>query len=173
LERVRLQRLGPQPPGRNDPCHCGSGKKYKRCHLDADQQAQREAEESLAETLPLLREKQARAAEYDRRLREEYGIFVNYVSPIHWQGRTVWALGSRLYLDGPPNETFHEFILRVLRGTFGQAWADEQSELPEDERHFIFICNERLATWQRRTSIPRGGHRRASTRPNRTAACST
>lgn len=24
-------------PGRNDPCHCGSGKKYKRCHLDADE----------------------------------------------------------------------------------------------------------------------------------------
>ncbi|MCB1127975.1 MAG: SEC-C domain-containing protein [Verrucomicrobiae bacterium] len=23
--------------GRNDPCHCGSGKKYKKCHLQADQ----------------------------------------------------------------------------------------------------------------------------------------
>jgi SEC-C motif len=23
-------------PGRNDPCWCGSGKKYKRCHIDAD-----------------------------------------------------------------------------------------------------------------------------------------
>jgi hypothetical protein len=23
-------------PGRNDPCWCGSGKKYKKCHLDAD-----------------------------------------------------------------------------------------------------------------------------------------
>ncbi len=22
--------------GRNDPCWCGSGKKYKRCHLEAD-----------------------------------------------------------------------------------------------------------------------------------------
>src|SRR2546425_3574762 len=26
-------------PGRNDPCHCGSGKKYKKCHLDADQRS--------------------------------------------------------------------------------------------------------------------------------------
>jgi hypothetical protein len=25
-------------PGRNDPCWCGSGRKYKKCHLDADQQ---------------------------------------------------------------------------------------------------------------------------------------
>ena len=27
-------------PGRNDPCPCGSGKKYKRCCLEKDQQAE-------------------------------------------------------------------------------------------------------------------------------------
>jgi preprotein translocase subunit SecA len=26
--------------GRNDPCWCGSGKKYKNCHLRADEDAQ-------------------------------------------------------------------------------------------------------------------------------------
>jgi methionyl aminopeptidase len=26
-------------PGRNDPCWCGSGQKYKKCHLDADGEA--------------------------------------------------------------------------------------------------------------------------------------
>ncbi len=26
-------------PGRNDPCWCGSGKKYKHCHMKADQAA--------------------------------------------------------------------------------------------------------------------------------------
>jgi methionyl aminopeptidase len=29
--------------GRNDPCHCGSGKKYKHCHWSADQAAPRAA----------------------------------------------------------------------------------------------------------------------------------
>jgi hypothetical protein len=29
--------------GRNDPCHCGSGRKYKQCHLAADEAAQRDA----------------------------------------------------------------------------------------------------------------------------------
>lgn len=28
-----------QRPGRNDPCWCGSGVKYKKCHLDADRDA--------------------------------------------------------------------------------------------------------------------------------------
>jgi hypothetical protein len=26
------------PPGRNQPCWCGSGHKYKHCHLAADQE---------------------------------------------------------------------------------------------------------------------------------------
>jgi uncharacterized protein YecA (UPF0149 family) len=30
--------LPPQPlPRRNDPCWCGSRKKYKKCHLEEDQ----------------------------------------------------------------------------------------------------------------------------------------
>ena len=38
--------LPPEPvlrrptPGRNDPCWCGSGKKYKKCHLDSDETPQ-------------------------------------------------------------------------------------------------------------------------------------
>jgi methionyl aminopeptidase len=27
-------------PGRNDPCWCGSGQKYKKCHLDADRRGE-------------------------------------------------------------------------------------------------------------------------------------
>ena len=29
--------------GRNDPCHCGSGRKYKQCHLGKDEEAERSA----------------------------------------------------------------------------------------------------------------------------------
>jgi tetratricopeptide (TPR) repeat protein len=29
-------------PGRNDPCHCGSGKKYKKCCLPKEEAAERE-----------------------------------------------------------------------------------------------------------------------------------
>ncbi len=29
-------------PGRNDPCHCGSGRKYKNCHWNEDREANRE-----------------------------------------------------------------------------------------------------------------------------------
>jgi hypothetical protein len=38
--------------GRNDPCHCGSGKKYKACHLEQDEAATREAREKEAAARP-------------------------------------------------------------------------------------------------------------------------
>src|SRR5260370_8475235 len=40
--------------GRNDPCHCGSGKKYKRCCLQKDQ---------IAESAALAQAAAAKAAE--------------------------------------------------------------------------------------------------------------
>ncbi len=38
--------------GRNDPCHCGSGKKYKQCHLAADEAKAREARAKAAAESP-------------------------------------------------------------------------------------------------------------------------
>lgn len=36
--------------GRNDPCHCGSGKKYKKCHLQKDEEKERVALAKQAKT---------------------------------------------------------------------------------------------------------------------------
>jgi hypothetical protein len=35
--------------GRNDPCHCGSGKKYKQCHLAEDEAKARTERAKAAE----------------------------------------------------------------------------------------------------------------------------
>lgn len=35
-------------PGRNDPCHCGSGRKYKQCCLEKDEAAARAARAKAA-----------------------------------------------------------------------------------------------------------------------------
>jgi hypothetical protein len=129
--------------GRNDPCWCGSGTKYKRCHLDSD----RDAARLLQEIGPEVREMMERIESVPRRLRDEYGVYINYVHPAHWQGRKVWAIGTRLCLDRPPNETFHEFILNVLRGTLGEEWRAAQAELPEEERHFVMRCFDEYARW--------------------------
>ena len=43
---VVQQRRVEKAVGRNEPCPCGSGKKYKNCHLRADEEAQASGVES-------------------------------------------------------------------------------------------------------------------------------
>jgi hypothetical protein len=61
-------------PGRNDPCHCGSGQKYKKCHLATDNAA-RSAE--LAAAAAAAAEAQAKAdaaaAEAEEKAKAEDG----------------------------------------------------------------------------------------------------
>ncbi len=57
--------------GRNDPCHCGSGQKYKKCHLPADDAA-KSAE--LAAAAAVAAEAQAKAdAEAEAEKNDEEG----------------------------------------------------------------------------------------------------
>jgi hypothetical protein len=42
----------PNSLGRNDPCHCGSGKKYKQCCLGKDEAAARETRAKAAAEAP-------------------------------------------------------------------------------------------------------------------------
>src|SRR6266704_3094259 len=77
--------------GRNDPCHCGSGKKYKKCHLDADQRSRvaihqpRPASESppasmAVENLPkLLQQLSTQGSAQDRK---EFGEWLSKAEPI-------------------------------------------------------------------------------------------
>jgi tetratricopeptide (TPR) repeat protein len=53
-------------PGRNDPCPCGSGNKYKRCCLAKDQAAQREG---LAEAQTRREQRAAERHRHERELR--------------------------------------------------------------------------------------------------------
>lgn len=49
---------GPVPPvGRNEPCPCGSGKKYKKCHLRADSPPRRAPVHDLDGRVPRGRER--------------------------------------------------------------------------------------------------------------------
>jgi hypothetical protein len=85
-------------PGRNDPCHCGSGKKYKHCHLALDEEARRagaatnhretratqSAAESLDETVRTLQDLQvtggAKKREEAERLLARATLLKSYLS---------------------------------------------------------------------------------------------
>ena len=65
-------------PGRNEPCYCGSGKKYKQCHMREDQEeeqerrAQADAARFLRLDIPGFARDDRFVADFDRAL------------PIYW-----------------------------------------------------------------------------------------
>ncbi len=53
--------MGNRSLGRNDPCHCGSGRKYKQCCLAKDEAAEREARAKAVEEAPSAASEPAQA----------------------------------------------------------------------------------------------------------------
>ena len=109
--------------GRNEACPCGSGKKYKKCHLDAPKVPPPEfVREMMLDT--------------QRRIeREKFSGPPSMKFPLgpDQVGRIIWnALHIR-----PKTETFHEFIINVLKWTVGPAWYEEQVGLSPEKRHVI------------------------------------
>lgn len=83
----------------------------------------------------------------EHELMRSRGIHVNYVKPITFQGKKVFALGNRVYTNVDENETFHTFLINILKTELGQDWLSAQSGLPREERHFIAICLEKIGEW--------------------------
>jgi len=72
-ERAEAARARVASTGRNDPCFCGSGKKYKKCHLAGDEAAALapprapDPDEMLAEGWRLFEQRRPAAAEKEFR----------------------------------------------------------------------------------------------------------
>lgn len=65
-------------PGRNDPCYCGSGEKYKKCHMKIDQQKEQEGRK-LKEAGQFLRTDLARFSQDER-----FAAAFAAALPIYW-----------------------------------------------------------------------------------------
>ncbi|MCR4314631.1 MAG: hypothetical protein NUV84_05300 [Candidatus Uhrbacteria bacterium] len=126
--------------GRNEPCPCGAKKpdgssvKFKRCHLNKPINV---IPPGLIEAYEKMKEAQTKQKSYLNSL----GIYIDFVKPIEFKGKKVWALGNRVYASHSPHQTFHEFIVFiVLRHEFGEDWFRTEFQKPEAEMHFIAKC---------------------------------
>ncbi len=122
--------------GRNDPCPCGSMKKYKKCCLRRERL---DVPERIAppagpppELIRQLQERDAAVREWTRR----YGHVRPCISA-DFQGHKFLAAGSRLYWsnDGKPWIFVPDFLLAYIPGVFGKEWGDAELAKPEPERH--------------------------------------
>jgi hypothetical protein len=129
--------------GRNDPCPFGSGRKYKKCCLDKNSMEQK----TMPKEALIALKKHSEKHEYLKRI----GIYINYVTPLVFKGKKFWAIGSRLYYNRPPNETFHEFIIDILRITLEKEWWEEN--IQATEKHFIVESFLKYCEWQKNTTL--------------------
>ena len=143
--------------GRNQPCPCGSGIKYKKCHLLKGGFPFGTPQVKKIELTPEIEKikKEMETQQIERRKKlAKYGVFIDFVTPMPFKGKKVWALGSKIYPYQQESETFHEFIIHVLRWELGREWWEEQKALPKEKQHFVFKCFIKHYEWQQKNQVP-------------------
>jgi hypothetical protein len=133
--------------GRNDPCPCGSGRKFKKCCLDATPQGTTAMPPEVAE------EARRRLAAHEMRRRDHLAMHGRIREPVHadFQGRKIVAVGSTLMFSRPerPWKTFHDFLIDYARSHLGKGWAESEQRLPPSERHPLYRMHTGLVEFLR------------------------
>ncbi|RMG90604.1 MAG: hypothetical protein D6706_19205 [Chloroflexi bacterium] len=144
LKTRDVDKMTMQKPGRNDPCYCGSGKKYKQCHLQADQQAEQERR-AWAEAARYLRRDLLKFAR-DERFAEAFAQAL----PVYWNG--LYDMETADEMSMPESFRFIDWFLFDY--------------VPENGRRLIEVYHEEryaaLSTYQQKVldawlNAPPGG----------------
>lgn len=123
------------PTGRNDPCPCGSGLKYKRCCLE--KQSSQQVPSYMSQDIPPDMQPLENAV---RSMRGPARIGQESVQTV-WNGKRWRAVGSQAYYR-PPQETFYEFTVHLLLKTLGSEWREAQRLASTMEKHPIWLWIE-------------------------------
>lgn len=121
-------------PGRNEPCPCGSGQKFKKCHgaiaiLDTLSMFNHPRVRQELQTIVARRE----AKEFQRR--EQQGLGKPIIST-GFQDHRVVAVGSTLHFS-KTWQTFHDFLNDYPKIVLGNEWWMSEVAKSPKERHRI------------------------------------
>ena len=124
--------------GRNDPCHCGSGKKFKKCHGAAEGgEKLRPIDSSLKNT---LRRKMDEHKALEIQRQKQQGLGKPIISE-NFKGYRFVAIGNELRWS-EKWKTFHDFLFDYLKICFGKEWWFGELAKAPKERHPILIWAE-------------------------------
>lgn len=127
--------------GRNDPCPCGSGKKYKKCCLNGVSPIRNK---ELELQLSRIRAKQ-------QQLEKQQGLGKHIISIEH-NGERFIAVGNKLY-HSKKWKTFHDFLNYYLKTIFGRDWGENEQKKEYSKQHPIIqwlkIISDYLKTQQK------------------------
>ncbi len=118
--------------GRNQPCTCGSGKKFKHCHGSVSPAVSPAVPTELWDWIE--RKRQEREA-LELRRKQQQGLGRPIISSQVSGGRVV-VVGGRLYRS-TQWLTFQDFLKDYLLASLGPEWANAEQVKPVEERHLI------------------------------------
>lgn len=137
-------------PSRNDPCPCGSGKKFKRCHggpnADYEEMISRGAAEAQ------------RQAEIHRIQRERQQGLGRPIIAVEVNNNRLVIVGYRQFEGAWP--TLHDFLYSYIFNVLGHEWFDAQAREESHARHPILHWNERLLSLSKAENLKAGETRR-------------
>jgi len=118
--------------GRNEPCPCGSGKKYKKCHGSSNHI-------NMPAPFPFNR------AEINKKLKEieskriqrtqQQGLGRPIISSV-FRGYRFVAIGNRYYYKKEEKwQTFHDFLAEYIKIIFGKKWGSSEQKKALKEHH--------------------------------------
>ncbi len=134
-----------QRPGRNDPCPCGSNKKFKKCHGSAAAQEQLHRQAEIA-----VERARAQRIQVER----QQGLGRQIISDELKEWRFVAVNDRVITVKGC--KTFHDFLLRYLPMTFGYDWGAAEELKPAGERHPVVVWYHHVLA-QRRKALAQPG----------------
>lgn len=146
-------------PSRNEPCPCGSGKRFKHCHgllklygiqafgPDPQRGPSPEVVVRIAENL--------RVRERLRQERREKFGEVELPNSVVIAGQRLVGVGSGLYrVDEKTNPP--EFMARHFAQSIGRDWLREQLRVPAEATHPIIDWYNAVLAWQSQAPDPHG-----------------
>lgn len=125
--------------GRNQPCPCGSGKKFKRCHGSVEQQDQ------LAKAIRAQIDN-AQVREVQRERQQGRG---RPIISAEAMGYRFVAVNNRLHYSATW-KTFHDFLGDYIRTVLTPEWGNVELAKPFEERHPILVWYHHVCDLQRR-----------------------
>jgi hypothetical protein len=143
MERVRSNRIG-----RNDPCHCGSGKKFKRCH---GQIAAPTPPPAIPPEVIQRAMEEHKANELRRESQQGLG---NPIVGAEVAGYQLVGVGNTVHWG--KWKTFFDFLSDYIRQILGAEWGNREIAKPLAERHPILQWYDAVCELQRKTILEPG-----------------
>ena len=122
--------------GRNDPCPCGSGKKYKKCCGNPTLGKKITLSQFPPSDISPEMKKVLERHNSNELIREQQQGLGKPIIATKFKGQQMVAVGNTLHFS-PKWKTFPDFLSHYLKITMGEEWGNSEIKKIYEERHPI------------------------------------